>query len=103
MQNLTRELAHLAASKGGRIDWNTRQHLPQGYEVWMPGGRDGARYFRHINTRCVEASRHGDVVLTLWRGATSLGTVSIDGQTFRSLDWEVATRALLATLWAGSH
>ena len=111
MQNLTREFAHLAASTG-RWNWNNRRHIPQGYEIWLTARPGLSGPFTRVAVRTV--SRLTNILrfgaepipgtataISLWQGATLLGTVDIDTDTLMaSPDPDRVVRALLATLWA---
>jgi len=110
-QNVTREFSALAASKGGRIDWTKRAHLPKGYALYVPGHHDSVTFFRHLLTRAALAAYRGnDVAITLWCGTIELGTVSVDAATYREFERqggrdgaEALVRALVAHLWDTSH
>jgi len=109
-QNTTREFAALEGSKARRhADWTTRKALPGGYTVHIAGSYTGptssiATLAERIQFR---ADRGQDTGLTLWCGATELGTVSIEAGTAAEFHRqagaagvEVLTRALVAHLWA---
>ena len=111
MQNLTREFAHLDASTG-RWNWSNRRHIPQGYEIWLTARPGLADIFSRVGLRTVSRLtnilRYGAepipgtaTSISLWQGATLLGTVDIDTDTLMaSPDPDRIVRALLATLWA---
>lgn len=108
MQNLTRELAALSASIGRKVDWTRRKALPKGYTAFV--GRFGHVPLTDVKdiaaAALLDAGRGRDVAITLFCGATNLGTVSVDHRTYvraAALDPDgFLPRALLAHLWT-SH
>lgn len=109
MQNLNREIESLRASIGRKVDWTRRRALPKGYTVHVGPSTVALTEVKDIAAAAMLTAGLGrDVALTLYCGATNLGTVSVDRYTYawaasRRIDPDgFVPRALLAHLWA-SH
>jgi hypothetical protein len=107
MQNLSREFAALAASKGTRRDWSKARTLPKGYAAYV--GTFGHVPLTRIadieRAALLDSVRGRDVYITLTLGADTLGTVSCDSRTFTlwTTGQSPVGRALLAQLWTAAH